>query len=707
MLATVAEVVATGAIDGRARKTSTVTEKPPLSGRPRVRTSGPGETGPVVEAPVPWDPQRVAGHVSGPSPLTGSPDSPVGGRLQQYWREWKILFPESSAYLTIKKGARWTFLSPPPLQASPAQFPTSREQEVLLLQAADSLVQKGAVERLPAPVTSPGFYSRLFLRPKPTGELRPIIDLSRLNDLILCKSFKMETASSIQEALQPGEWMFQVDIKDAYLHIPVRKELRKYLRFTVANQVFQFKTLPFGLCTAPRTFTLILVPVLALLRARGIKVHAYLDDWLGRSRTQMLANTHGEMVTSLLTRLGWLVNWEKSFLEGSQVTIFLGLLFDLCVPCVKPGPKGIMALHSVIRALHPGEKITARRAFKLLGMLKHWAPYLRRGRLELRKVQRWLSLRWQQSRGRWSDLIRVDHSLCSILRWFLDLRVIGLGVPLHPSPPSQEMYTDASKEGWGGQLKSFTARGIWTPREKLLHINHLEMLAVLRACKEFRLQLQHRVTTAHIDNTTVVAYLKKEGGTRSWPLTLLTRQVLSWLDAHDITLRPVHIAGVLNVQADSLSRALVAQTNEWSISLAEFRRITHLLGTPYMDLMATGENRVVDRFISPCPHPEAWAVDCLKADWPKYSLLYLFPPPCLVTKVIHKIRTQEEVHLILIASTSPLRPYHPDLLELATGPPTPICRTIGSLWQIVPGLPGIQLHKRPELFQLGVWHIRC
>ena len=606
----------------------------------------------------------------------------------------------------MKKGARWTFRSPPPLQASPVKFPTSPEQEGLLLQAAEALVQKGAVERLQAPVVSPGFYSRLFLRPKPTGELRPIIDLSRLNDLILCKSFKMETAASIQEALQPGEWMFQVDIKDAYLHIPVRKELRKFLRFTVANQVFQFTTLPFGLCTAPRTFTLILIPVLAWLRAEGIKVHAYLDDWLGRSHSQRLANSHGNTVTSLLTKLGWLVNWEKTSLEGAQETVFLGLLFDLRIPSVRPGPKGVQALHTAIRALHPGAKITALKAFKLLGMLKHWAPYMVRGRLELRRIQRWLNLRWQQSRGRWSDKVLVDKSLCTMLRWFLNEHRINQGIPLHPSPPTQEMHTDASKEGWGAQIRNCSARGTWTPREKGLHINHLEMLAVFRACKELRMQLQYRVTTAHIDNTTVVAYLKKEGGTHSWPLTLLTRQVLQWCDRHEIVLRPVHIAGVLNVRADALSRARVAQTNEWSISLAEFRWITVRLGTPFIDLMATAENRVVGNFISPCPHPEAWAVDCMKTEWPKDVLLYLFPPPCLVTKVVQKIRTQSSVHLILVASMSPIRPFYPDLLDLAVGPPEPICRAAGTLWQRVPGIQEVQFHPQPELFQLGLWHIQ-
>ena len=65
--------------------------------------------------------------------------------------------------------------------------------------------------------------------PESVGDFRPIIDLSHLNLQIRCDHFKMETSRSIWEALQQREWTFQVDIRDAYLHIPVRPAFLKYL----------------------------------------------------------------------------------------------------------------------------------------------------------------------------------------------------------------------------------------------------------------------------------------------------------------------------------------------------------------------------------------------------------------------------------------------------------------------------------------------
>ena len=49
----------------------------------------------------------------------------------------------------------------------------------------------------------------------------------------------------------PGEWVSPIDLSDAYLHIPIHPNSRKYLRFCHRSQVFQFTSLPFRLATAP------------------------------------------------------------------------------------------------------------------------------------------------------------------------------------------------------------------------------------------------------------------------------------------------------------------------------------------------------------------------------------------------------------------------------------------------------------------------
>ena len=630
----------------------------------------------------------------------------LGGRLQHFWERWRDLLPESPVYHNIRAGVRWKFVSHPALSTTPFHFFAREDQRVALQEAARAMVDKGAVDVLSEEeYSTPGFYSQLFLLPKPTGEFRPIIDLSRLNTYIRCPSFKMETAQSIRSSLQPGEWCTQIDIKDAYFHIPIQRRFRKYLRFTVEGVVYQFNSLPFGLNVAPRIFTQILKPVLAHLRRRGVKVHGYLDDWINRGLRPEQTKRNTGIVLQLLTELGWIINWDKSVLDPSQKFVFLGLLFNLRHAWVAPGPKGLNSLLSDIQALEPGTCLPARALSSILGKAKHWAPYTRRGRLQLRRSQEWLKRRWTQSRDAWEKPVLVDRALLKQLHWWTLPGNTSRGVPLHAPKPTQDLYTDASTEGWGAQLGNSSASGVWGSSTRRMHINRLEIQAVYQACLALQEELRGRVTRVHVDNTTAVAYIRKEGGTSSYLLTRDTRTLLLWCDRNAVTLVPVHIAGVRNVQADRLSRAGQLLGSEWSLSSGEFGRIRTHYGVPTLDLFATAENRVVPRFISPVPHPEAQAVDALSLDWPQGVLLYAFPPTPLVQVLLQKVRQEPGLRLILIASMASTKPWYADLCELACREPMPVARSPRTLWQVPSGEKDRRYHSQPELFQLGAWLI--
>ena len=151
-------------------------------------------------------------------------------------------------------------------------------------------------------------YSRLFLVPKPHQRWRPVIDLSRFNTFLHVEKFKMEIPESIRTSLIPGEWVSSIDLSDAYLHIPIHPNSRKYLRFCYKSQVFQFTSLPFGLATAPQVFTMIVKEVKLMAHSRALRVHQYLDDWLIRSQSQEEAQVNTQAVVDLTQSLGWIIN---------------------------------------------------------------------------------------------------------------------------------------------------------------------------------------------------------------------------------------------------------------------------------------------------------------------------------------------------------------------------------------------------------------
>ena len=88
------------------------------------------------------------------------------------------------------------------------------------------------------------------------------------------------------------EWTASIDIRDAYLHVPMHKAVRKYLRFAVNKRVYEFTCLPFGLATLPQEFTKLQHPIIALLRKRGVKLHVSLDNWLIHADTPEQAQLH-------------------------------------------------------------------------------------------------------------------------------------------------------------------------------------------------------------------------------------------------------------------------------------------------------------------------------------------------------------------------------------------------------------------------------
>ena len=204
-----------------------------------------------------------------------------------------------------------------------------------LVEALHQLTNKNAVELLHNQ-SSLGFYNRLFLVPKPNNKWRPILDLSNLNTFPKAEKFKMETPETIRTSLKTGEWVTSIDFKDAYFHIPIQPMSRKYLRFHVQGQTYQFRALPFGLSTAPLEFTVVTKEVKLMALQKGIRIHQYLDNWLVRAKSHHTCLQHTETLVALCQDLDWLVNIEKSELTPKQVFVFVGYQFDLKQGKVRP-----------------------------------------------------------------------------------------------------------------------------------------------------------------------------------------------------------------------------------------------------------------------------------------------------------------------------------------------------------------------------------
>ena len=288
----------------------------------------------------------------------------------------------------------------PPLPDPAKTHKVSHSHKLLCQSSQEQLPVRGitsdknAVE-LVQNQNSRGFFNRLFLVLKPNNKWRPILDLSKLNLFLKTEKFKMETPETIRTSLQQGEWVTSIDFKDAYFHIPIQEQSRKYLRFHVQGQTYQFKALPFGLSTAPLEFTVVVKEVKLMAIHKGIRIHQYLDDWLVRATSHQARLQHTQDLVKICQKLGWLVNLDKSELEPKQIFDFVGYQFDLKAGWVRPTPDRWQSLQDKILEILSLPACPVRQFMSLIGLLTATEKQFHLGRLHLRPIQWHLKNNWR------------------------------------------------------------------------------------------------------------------------------------------------------------------------------------------------------------------------------------------------------------------------------------------------------------------------
>ena len=500
-------------------------------------------------------------------------------------------------------------------------------------------------------VKSLRFYSHLFLVPKPQQRFRPVINLSRPSTFLLVERFKMETPESIRASWIPWEWVSLIDLADTYLHIPIHPNSRKYQtqRFCHRLQMFQFTSLPFRLATAPQLFTMIVKEVKLMAQTSPVPGRLVDQGPLSARSTSKHINSGGsKTVLRVDNKSGEVRTKAKSgiFLCGVRIpsrfspckthsremaqtsgfdpmiqvkTCFDCKMFDVTnwVACLnrENGPGGTSSLEAL--------SVSPQGALEISSVIGH-PPSLDRNHFSTPRLV--AKSHKHDERRRPSS---QDHSI--------------------------QLFTDASNEGWGAHLEQTSAKALWSDREKRLHINVLELKAVSLALQSFKDQCQNQKVLVATDNSAVVAYINKQGGTHSAEMCTLRWKIMTWCHHYQITLKARHIPGCLNVMADLLSRSNHVQSTEWSLHLQVFKQICLKWFTPHVDLFATRLSHKVPLYVSPVQDQDACDIDALNINWSGLTA-YAYPPTALLHRVIQKVR-QSNCLIIVIGPGWPGMPW--------------------------------------------------
>ena len=243
-------------------------------------------------------------------------DMALGGCLKNCLHAWQTIGVSDWVFNIVSTGYRI------PFKFVPTNPPVEKGAHDVLVTEAAGLSAKSAI--VPTEHEAGEFIISYFsvTKPRSLGKYRPILNLKNFNQAVKKYKFRMESVSHVREWIKQNAFCVGMDLKDAFLHVPINHMFQKYLKFSWLGQLFKWTVLPFGLRCSPRVLTNVLKPAIAYLRITfAMFISIYLDDMLIQSETACGAYYHGQIAALVLMILGWSLNWEKSnFLPSQQFT---------------------------------------------------------------------------------------------------------------------------------------------------------------------------------------------------------------------------------------------------------------------------------------------------------------------------------------------------------------------------------------------------
>ncbi|KAL0150616.1 hypothetical protein M9458_054077, partial [Cirrhinus mrigala] len=384
-------------------------------------------------------------------------------------------------------------------------------------------------------------------------------------------------AIKVMFQIRSEDWFVTIDLKDAYFHVSIIPQHRKFLRFAFRGKAYQFRVLPFSLALSRCTFTKCVDAALAPLRLQGIRILNYINDWLILAQLEQVAVQHRDVVPTHMKEVGLRLNTKKSVLSPLQRTTYLGVVWDSTTMQAHLSPARVDPHRSRESERGPvthcqAVSTTAGSDGSCVQCDTFW-PAVHE------TLQWWLKTRGFSPRGNLLQMMKVTRRCLRALDmwrkpWFLSQGPV-LGAPCR----RVTLATDASLTGWGAVMNGHPAHGLWSGHQLTWHINCLEMLAVFWALKHL------------------------------YPLYKLAHQILVWSQDKLLSLRAVHVPGHLNMGADILSRQ-GPRPGEWMLHPEVVRQIWRVFGQAQVDLFATQENAQCPRWFS-LTHPDPLGLDAM------------------------------------------------------------------------------------------------
>ena len=630
--------------------------------------------------------------------LKNTPENFIAGKISQHYKKWQTLTKDRYILDIVKFGYQIEFVSEPCKHCNRVPINFNVKEQAIISKLIDKFIEKKIIIE---DQHEPGeILSHIFIRPKPDGSHRVILNLSRLNDHVDKSTFKMETLKSALQLVRQNCYFAKIDLKDAFFSIPIHSNFRKYLKFKWQGKLFTFTCLPNGLSTASRIFTKVLKPVFSTLRKLGHTNVAYIDDSLLQSETFQGCKQNIRDTVNLIDSVGLTTHTEKSIVIPTQCIEFVGFLLDSRDMTVRLAPRKVQDIKILAISILNTKNITIREFAKIIGKMVAAEPGVKYAALHYKSMELERDQALKKSYGDFDKFMCISYETTQCLKWWIN-NIEQSFKPISLGQPDRKIETDSSLIGYGGHdvTNNTDFSGLWNEMEKVCHINYLELKAAFLCLKHFCNNVNNEHIYLFLDNTVALKYLSKMGG-RKPQLNQLAKEIWLWCENRNIWLSVFHIPGKFNKRADKLSRLgkKLNDNMEWALKQDIFSAIISRMATCDIDLFATRKNCKLEKYVSYLPDKRSCAVNAFSISWKHYTN-YAFPPFSIIGRVIQKL-CEDLAEMILVAPIFPSQPWFPQMLKQVSGPCFVLPKTNNILY-----LPGTEKKHRLTTMRLGAFRL--
>lgn len=325
------------------------------------------------------------------------------------------------------------------------------------------------------------YASPVVLVKKKDGTTRLCVDYRKLNTKIIKDRYPLPLIEDQLDALQGSRVFSTLDLKNGFFHVPIDRDSRKYTAFIVPDGQYEFLYVPFGLCNSPAVFQKFINVVFKELTNKK-KVIIYMDDLIIPSLNYEDGVENLKMVLRVAEEFGLNINWKKCSFLQTRIE-FLGHIIE--DGSIRPSERKTEA---VMKFPQP-QNFKQNQSF--LGLAGYFRKFIPNYSIIARPLTNLLKSNVNFHFGEEEKFA------------FTKLKTIlsnGPVLKLYRLQAETELHTDASMYGFGAILLQrdsddnkfypvYFASGKTTPAESRYSSYELEVLAIVKALRKFRVYL--------------------------------------------------------------------------------------------------------------------------------------------------------------------------------------------------------------------------